>query len=122
MFGAPRGGLPGSGSGERNRSPDASTFVAWLETGAVGVGTRRVEQWMKIAAAFADSKPCFESLPAGDSLALYELARLDPPQLTAAIEAGEVTPDMGRKDARALVGRYRIKEVGNAVALTLVVA
>lgn len=38
---------------------------------------------------------------------LYELSRLDPPLLEAAIESGRVTPELQRKQARALVIEYK---------------
>ncbi len=84
------------------------TFVAWLESGAVGIGPRHAQRLMVIAGAVSelDATHCV-ALPAGDSTALYELARLDPTDLEAAIGAGQVTPDMSRKDAKALVARYR---------------
>lgn len=39
---------------------------------------------------------------------LYELSRLEPSQLEAAIAAGDVTPSLERKAAQQLVARYRI--------------
>lgn len=42
-------------------------------------------------------------LPSGDVTSLYQLSRLPEDRLTAAIEAGQVRPDMPRKDALALV-------------------
>lgn len=41
---------------------------------------------------------------------LYELSKLDPPQLRAAIEDGRVTPDLERKQAKALVAEYKVRE------------
>jgi hypothetical protein len=38
---------------------------------------------------------------------LYELSQLDPPLLEAAISAGRVTPQLERKEARALVIEYK---------------
>lgn len=40
---------------------------------------------------------------------LYELSRLDPPLLEAAIEAGRVHPELERKEAKALVVEYKSK-------------
>jgi hypothetical protein len=62
---------------------------------------------MQTAEAFSGLQS-FANLPA-DRTALYQLARLEPPQLTEAIGAGAVTPDMGRTEAKAVVALYRAK-------------
>jgi hypothetical protein len=48
---------------------------------------------------------------------LYELSQLDAPLLQAAIEQGRVTPEMERKEARALVIEY--KQIAAAVSIDL---
>jgi len=44
-------------------------------------------------------------LPSGDYRSLYELSRLEPPELDAAIAEGRVRSDMTRADVRAVVAR-----------------
>ena len=82
------------------------TFVAWLESGAVGIGWRTAYRFMDVASSLG-SFVYVDKLPP-DRYALYELARLDPSQLDFAVEQGQVGPDMNRHEARALVALYRV--------------
>jgi N6-adenosine-specific RNA methylase IME4 len=84
------------------------SFVAWLATKPFGLSQAHSYNLMQVATVTAGLQT-FVNLPP-DRTALYELARLEPVQLTAAVEAGEVTPNMSRHDARALVAEIRIND------------
>ena len=89
------------------RAEHPGTFLGWLESDAVPVSRSAAYRLMDVAQAFADF-PALGSLPA-DRTALYELSRLSVPQLMVAIEAGHITPSIGRQEARAIVARYSIE-------------
>lgn len=77
------------------------SFVAWLESGACGVGRSRCYQLMKIADGVGDFQHV-GNLPS-DSVALEALARLGGDRVAELIEAGDITPDTTRKQAVELV-------------------
>lgn len=80
-------------------------FLPMLEL--VGMSDNTAERFMAIAShsAIANS-PHVGNLPPAYST-LYELSRVPAVALEAAIEAGEVRPDMPRREAVALVRRYQ---------------
>lgn len=80
-------------------------FVAWLRSGAVGIGPRHAQRLIRIAAALAGIDATHRVACPADSLALYELARLDKDDIIDAITAGEIEPGMTRGSARDLVRR-----------------
>jgi N6-adenosine-specific RNA methylase IME4 len=81
------------------------TFVAWLDSRPFGISRSAAYNLMTVTAALGDFQT-FGNFPP-DRSALYELARLRRDQLSAAVEAGRVQPDMNRHDAKALVATYR---------------
>jgi len=54
---------------------------------------------------------CIEHLPPSWGT-LYELSRLEPPLLEAAIDAGDVHPDLEREQARKVVAEYKMRAAG----------
>ncbi|MHB1511490.1 MAG: hypothetical protein ACYCST_12120 [Acidimicrobiales bacterium] len=88
------------------------TFVAWLEFKPCGVGIRTSYRLMEVAKAFGNLRT-YGNLPP-DRTALYELSALEPAEIVAAIKQGNITPEMGRKEARALVVRlHGVKPQGD---------
>ena len=85
-------------------------FVAWLRSGGVGIGPRHAQRLMRIASAVADIDATRRVALPVDSLALYELARLDQDDIIDAISAGEIEPGMTRGSARDLVRRRMLGE------------
>lgn len=82
-------------------------WETWLRT-ELNISKAAASMLMKVSQHDAISNvQHVERLPASWGT-LYQLSHLDPPQLEAAISAGEVTPALERKAAKALVARYRI--------------
>jgi hypothetical protein len=88
------------------RQEHPRSFVRWLESGSAGFSRSSAYRLIDIAESDLASFPTLGNFP-HDSGALVELARLKTPQLTAAIEAGEINPRLSRKGAKALVERFR---------------
>lgn len=92
---------------------EAKTSVVHGEFGRLaellGMTPRTVQMFMAVAGHAGLSNAKHVSLLPPSWGTLYQLSRLEPPALEAAIEAGEVRPDMERKDAMQLVARYRIE-------------
>lgn len=84
-------------------------WLPWIER-ELPVKKSTVEMLIAIGrhAVLQNSQRVGNLLPASYS-ALYELSRLDAPVLEAAISDGRVTPDLERKQAKALVAEYRIR-------------
>lgn len=79
----------------------------WLQA-EVGITRQSAARLMEVSRhpAISNGTHVFQLPPSWGTL--YELSRLDPPQLEQAIADGEVTPTLERKAAKALVARYRI--------------
>jgi hypothetical protein len=81
-------------------------WEAWL-TGQVGISQPTAHRLMEISRhPVLSNHSRVNDLPPRYST-LYELSRLDPPLLIAAIEAGDVHAEMERKAAAALVIEYK---------------
>lgn len=81
-------------------------WLSWLKDD-VRLGRSQAEALMDLARHAAISNSQYVgNLPASWGT-LYELSRLEPPLLEAAISAGRVTPNLERKEARALVIEYK---------------
>lgn len=82
----------------------------------LGMGDRTVQMFMAVAGHAVLANPNHGSLLPPSWRTLYELSRLEPPALEAAIEAGQVRRDMERKDAVRLVARHGVVESSAATA------
>lgn len=93
-----------------------NAFVSWLSTAPFGFSQRHSYRLMETSENIRASidlgyLPSLAILPAERST-LYELGRLNPDALRAAANAGEISPTMGRKEALAVVARYRTTPTG----------
>lgn len=89
----------------------ADGWSEWLRA-EVGIAQPSASKLMSVAANVAiASYSQGNNLPASWTT-LYELSRLDEDQLAQAITAGEVTPELERKAAKALVARYQASDPG----------
>lgn len=87
---------------------DHGAWLPWL-SGEVGIGEDSAQRLMAVSRHDAIANTAHvRYLPASWST-LHELSKLNPAQLEAAIIDGEVTPALERKQAKALVARYRIE-------------
>jgi hypothetical protein len=80
-------------------------FVEWLRTKPAGLSVRQSYYLMDIAQTFGHLDLHMRANLPAETTTLRELARLPRDKVDGAIEAGEITPDMRTKDARALVRR-----------------
>jgi hypothetical protein len=78
-------------------------FLSWV-SGAVGMSVDTAERLMHVGRTLGSlDSATLRNFPS-DRTVLYKLARLDPPQLTQAIETGRINPGLRRKEANDLVG------------------
>ena len=82
-------------------------WLPWVER-ELPIGPSAVQQLMALAEHPVIANTDHGQYLPGSWRSLYELSRLDPPQLEAAIADGRVTPELERKQAKALVAEYRI--------------
>jgi hypothetical protein len=80
-------------------------FVAWLRRRPAGLSVRQSYYLMDIAETFGGLDLHMRANLPAEATTLRELARLPRDKVNGAIEAGEITPDMRTKDAKALVMR-----------------
>lgn len=73
----------------------------------VGISERTAHRLMEISRHVAIANPTHVSVLPPSWGTLYELSRLDAPLLESAIAAGDVHPELERKQATALVVEYR---------------
>jgi hypothetical protein len=81
------------------------TFVAWLKSKPFAMSSTQSYRLIKMAQTFGGF-PKLGNLPP-DRTSLYELSALKPAEILSAIEQGDITPEMDREEARALVVRLR---------------
>ena len=79
------------------------TFRAWLDSGGAGIKKSFAYMLMKIAEHPVSNM--LDKVPSADVVSLYQLARLEPAQLEAAVEMDAVTPEMSRSEVKQYVDR-----------------
>lgn len=91
-------------------------WLRWIER-ELPIGASAVQKLMAVAEhpAIANAEHAQHLPPRWDSL--YELSRMEPLQLEAAIADGAVTPELERKRAKALVAEYRIRRPGEGIVI-----
>jgi N6-adenosine-specific RNA methylase IME4 len=81
-------------------------WLPWIEQ-ELPIGVREVQRLIEVARHPVISNATHGSHLPASGRTLYELSRLEPPALEAAIAEGRVTPELERKQARALVAEYK---------------
>lgn len=89
-------------------------WLDWVDR-ELPVGPRTAQRYMKLAdhPVLSNATHASHLPPSWDTL--VTLSQLDEPALQRAITDGRVTPELQRKEARAVVAEYRIRENGNTV-------
>lgn len=86
---------------------DGAGFESWVQE-QVRISPAKARMLMAVGEYYAQDHFVNALTKLPDSWAtLYELTRLDPPLLVAAIEAGDVTSELERKRAIAIVTEYK---------------
>jgi site-specific DNA-methyltransferase (adenine-specific) len=93
---------------EAKRQIQHGKWEPWCKD-RVGISPETARRLMTVAAHPGLSNPNHGLDLPHSWQTLYELSQLDPPLLDAAILAGRVTPELERKQARALVIEYKTK-------------
>ena len=104
-------------AGQHLAEAKATTFATyghgeWLDwvNRELPIGDRAVRYFMQLSRHEVISDRNHGSVLPPSWRTLAELSKLEPGQLRAAIESGRITPDLERKQAKALVAEYRIRE------------